>query len=288
LNAEQHRRKSNPNPLNTRKRLVVNADDFGFTPDVNGGIVEAHRRGILTAATLMANGAAFDDAARLARQVPSLDAGCHLVLIGGRSLLHPNRPLPHTIPRLLAAIASREIRIYDELAAQVRRLFAAGIRPTHLDTHKHTHLAPPVLDAVARLSQEFGIVWVRRPFDLPLNMLRGVTPRAQQLTSGALGLLRGRFQRALEKRHCRTTDYFAGFQMTGRLRTQELVELLGAIPTGITELMCHPGRCGPALRNANTRLKESRERELEALTAPETRRAVEENGIELVGFGSLT
>ena len=69
------------------KHLVVNADDFGFTPDVNQGIVEAHRRGILTAATLMANGDAFDDAVRLARETPTLDIGCHLVLIGGRSLL---------------------------------------------------------------------------------------------------------------------------------------------------------------------------------------------------------
>ena len=273
--------------MNTRKRLVVNADDFGFTPDVNAGIVEAHRRGILTATTLMANGAAFEDAARLARQTPSLDIGCHLVLIGGGSLLGVNARLPATAPRLLAAIASREIKIYDELAAQIRRIFAAGIRPTHLDTHKHTHLAPPVLEAVARLSEEFGVVWVRRPFDLPLNTLRGVAPRALQLTSRALGLLRGQFQRTLEKRHCRTTDYFAGFQITGRFRTQELVDLLGAIPTGITELMCHPGHCGQELRNARTRLKESRERELEALTAPETRRAVDKNGIELVGFGSL-
>ena len=67
------------------KRLVVNADDVGFTPDVNEGIVEAHRDGILTATTLMANGDAFDDAVKLARAVPSLDVGCHLVLVGGRA-----------------------------------------------------------------------------------------------------------------------------------------------------------------------------------------------------------
>jgi len=71
---------------------VVNADDFGFTPDVNQGIVEAHRRGILTATTLMANGAAFDDAVRLARETPALDIGCHLVLVGGASLA-TGRPL---------------------------------------------------------------------------------------------------------------------------------------------------------------------------------------------------
>ena len=70
-----------------RKQLVVNADDFGFTPDVNQGIVEAHNHGILTATTLMANGEAFDEAVRLARATPTLDIGCHLVLIGGRSPL---------------------------------------------------------------------------------------------------------------------------------------------------------------------------------------------------------
>jgi predicted glycoside hydrolase/deacetylase ChbG (UPF0249 family) len=272
--------------LTGRKQLVVNADDFGFTPDVNEGIVEAHRRGILTATTLMANGAAFDDAVRLARETPSLDIGCHLVLIGGRSLL-TGRALPASVPQLLAALARREVRPYQELAPQVRRILDAGIRPTHLDTHKHTHLAPPVLDAVARLGEEFGIRWVRRPFDFPLNALHGTVPRLKRLTSDALGLMRRRFHRVLQRHGCRTTDHFAGFQITGRFRTAELVHLMGAIPEGSTELMCHPGRCGAALRSARTRLKESREQELEALVAPEVRAAMERNGIELVTYAEL-
>lgn len=272
--------------MSSLKQLVVNADDFGFTPDVNEGIVEAHRRGILTATTLMANGAAFEDAAQLARAAPSLDIGCHLVLVGGSSLV-TGKAFPLTVPQLLAAMARREIRVYDELAAQVRRIVDAGIRPTHLDTHKHTHLAPPVLNAVARLGEEFGIRWVRRPFDFPLNALRGGVPRVKRLASGAMGLLRRRFHRVLEKHGCRTTDHFAGFQITGRFCTAALVELLGAMPPGSTELMCHPGRCGEALRHARTRLKESREQELAALVAPEVREAVERNGIELVNYRRL-
>jgi predicted glycoside hydrolase/deacetylase ChbG (UPF0249 family) len=265
---------------------VVNADDFGFTADVSQGIVEAHRHGILTATTLMANGAAFDQAVRLARETPTLDIGCHLVLIGGRSLL-TGKPFPLTVAQLLKALAHREIRVYDELAAQVRRILEAGVRPTHLDTHKHTHLAPPVLDAVARLGEEFGIRWVRRPFDFPLNALRGTVPRLKRLTSRAMGLLRRRFHRVLEEHGCRTTDHFAGFQITGRFRTAELVQLLAVIPEGSTELMCHPGRCGEALRGAHTRLKESREHELEALVAPQTRAALERHGIELVNYAGL-
>ncbi len=270
--------------MTARKQLVVNADDFGFTPDVNRGIVEAHARGILTATTLMANGAAFEDAVRLARQTPSLDIGCHLVLVSGRSVL-TGKPLPLTVPALLAAMARREVRIYDEFSAQVRKILDAGLAPTHLDTHKHTHLAPPVLDAVARIAQESGIRWVRRPFDFPLNGQR--IPPAKKLVSNILGLLRRRFHRVLARRGCRTTDHFAGFQITGRFRTAELLELLAVVPAGSTELMCHPGHCGPALRAARTRLKESREAELEALTAPEVREALGRHGIELVNYAAL-
>jgi hopanoid biosynthesis associated protein HpnK len=272
--------------LSARKQLVVNADDFGFTPDVNEGIVEGHRRGILTATTLMANGAAFDDAVEWAREAPSLDIGCHLVLIGGRSLT-TSKALPRSVPQLLAALTRREIRVYEELAAQVRRIEDAGLRPTHLDTHKHTHLAPPVLDAVARLAEETGIRWVRRPFDFPLTASRGTIPRMKQLTSDALRLLRRRFHRVLQKHGCLTTDYFAGFQITGRFRSRQLVELLAQLPEGTTELMCHPGRCRDALRGAPTRLKESREAELEALIDPEVRESLERHGIELVSYRDL-
>jgi chitin disaccharide deacetylase len=268
--------------LTTAKFLIVNADDFGFTPDVNEGILEAHRNGILTATTLMANGAAFDDAVRLAVAQPSLDIGCHLVLVGGRSIL-TGRPYPLTVSQLLLAIAKREIRLYEELAAQVRKILAAGISPTHLDTHKHTHLAPPVLEAVARIAEEFEIRWVRRPFDFPMTT---AAPFLQRATSRALTLVRRRFHRTLERRHCRTTDTFAGFLLTGRFRAAELMELIHQLPDGLTELMCHPGRCREPLRQARTRLKESREQELGALTAPETRRALEACGVQLVNYRS--
>ncbi len=266
--------------LSARRQLVVNADDFGFTPDVNRGILEAHRRGILTATTLMATGDAFEDALGLARQADTLDIGCHLVLVGGRSLV-TGRPYPPTVAKLLGALARHEMDPYREFEAQVRRIVAAGVRPTHLDTHKHTHLAPPVLDAVARIAREFGIAWVRRPFDFPMGAMGGV-PRLRRLAGAALGLLRPRFHRVLERAGCRTTDHFAGFQITGRFRARELVELLAMLPAGSTELMCHPGYCTEALRQARTRLKESREEELRALVAPEVRAALERNGVELV------
>ena len=216
------------------KYLITNADDFGYTRDVNEGIVHAHREGILTATTLMATGAAFDHAVALARENPSLDVGVHLVLVGSAGF-------PRTVARLISQIALRRIRIYDELTAQVRKVLAAGIRPSHLDTHKHTHLLPPVLDAVARISSEFQIPWVRRPFDLPLNA--GGVPWRRRAVSKTLGFARAGFHRVLSRYGCRTTDHFAGFQMTGHYDAAELARLIRHLPEGVTEFMCHPGFC---------------------------------------------
>ncbi|MBI5282546.1 MAG: ChbG/HpnK family deacetylase [Candidatus Solibacter usitatus] len=269
------------------KWLAVNADDFGFTRDVNSGIVEAHTRGILTSTTLMANGHAFDDAVALARATPSLDVGVHFVLVGGYSLLQPERPLPATVAALLRAVALRRIRVYDELKAQIERILDAGIRPTHADTHKHTHLFPPVLDAVARLSAEYGIHWVRRPFDLPLHGSPAQVPWSVRATSRALASVRARFHRTLARYGCHTTDWFAGFQITGRFQAADVLRLLHNLPGGTTEFMVHPGFCTGELRAASTRLKESRAAELNALTDPAVAAAVKELGVRLAPYPDL-
>lgn len=265
--------------------LIVNADDFGFTRDVNAGIVDAHRNGILTATTLMANGNAFEDAVALARQYPSLDIGCHLVLVGGDSLTTPRKPLPRNVKELLAAVLRSQIPIEQELDLQIARIVDAGIRPSHLDTHKHTHLLPPVLDAVARLSRKYNIPWVRRPFDYPMQA--GAVPLSRRLLSRSLDFLRRRFHRVLAAQGCRTTDHFAGFALTGYLRANELIQILGQLPPGSTEFMTHPGYCTKELRNSPTRLKESREAELNALIAPETKAALQSLGIRLTNYRSL-
>jgi predicted glycoside hydrolase/deacetylase ChbG (UPF0249 family) len=235
------------------KYLITNADDFGFTRDVNEGIVQAHRQGILTATTLMATGPAFDHAVGLARENPELDVGVHLVLVGSEGY-------PATVARLVASLG--RIRIYDELARQVSKVVDAGIRPTHLDTHKHIHLLPPVLGAVARLSEEFKIPWVRQP-------------------------LAGLFQGVLARYGCRTTDHFRGFALTGRYDAARLAKLIRQLPEGITEFMCHPGFCTDELRRASTRLKESRRQELDALTSPAVRAALEESNVVLARYADL-
>jgi chitin disaccharide deacetylase len=267
------------------RQLVVNADDFGFARDVNRGILEAHTRGILTATTLMANGAAFDDAVALARTHPSLDIGCHLVMVQGPSLARRGAELPSSIPQLVHQLLSKQIDPYAELRPQIAKVLDAGLRPLHLDTHKHTHLWPSVLDAVARLSEEFRIPWVRRPFDLPLA--GGRVPWTKRAVSRGLSSLRGHFHSKLRAHGCRTTDHFAGFQITGRYRAAELAALIRSLPLGITEFMCHPGVCTEELRGCTTRLKESREQELGALVSAEVRHAMTESGVRLVRFADL-
>ena len=192
---------------------------------------------------------------------------------------------PDSVTRLIEAIALKRIRVYDALAAQVRKILNAGLAPTHLDTHKHTHLLPPVLDAVARISEEFGIPWVRRPFDFPLSA--GGIGWTKRAISGAFGIVRPRFQRVLARHGCRSTDHFAGFRITGNYDAADLTALIHALPEGSTEFMCHPGRCTAELRAAETRLKESREREFQALTSAEVRSALRETGVELVSYRQL-
>ncbi len=148
---------------------------------------------------------------------------------------------------------------------------------------KHTHLIPTVLRAVTRVAQEFHVRWIRRPFDFRWP---GEPPTSWRLRLGSrlLGSMRPIFDRLLAQSGCRSTDHFIGLRMTGRFDAADLVRLIPALPPGITEFMCHPGRCGPELESARTRLKPSRERELAALIAPETREALTTFQVELVGF----
>ncbi len=172
-----------------KRQLVVNADDFGFTPDVNEGIVEAHRRGILTATTLMANGDAFDDAIACARETPSLDIGCHLVLIGGQSLL-TGQHFPHKRHAIGCALARRDIRPYDELA-RANSTRSGRRHPAYASRYAQAH--PPRPACARRRRAALG--GVRHPLGAPPlrfsaehDARRG--SELKRMTSNALGLLR--------------------------------------------------------------------------------------------------
>ena len=254
------------------KRLIVNADDFGFTRDVNAGIIEAHTNGILTATTLMANGEAFDNAVRLAQENPTLAIGCHLVLVQGHSVID-GAPLAQTLGEVLIRLAQRRLNGYQELRAQIQKILDAGIRPTHLDSHKHTHIVPAIFGIVVRLAQEFSIPYVRLPLDQTTPYAGWVCGRVDPF-----------YRKAARQRKVRMTDHFLGYRLTGTLDEASLVNTLQNLKEGTTEFMCHPGLLGPELQAAPTRLKASRLRELEALTSPRVRAVMDEAGVRLATF----
>ncbi len=256
-------------------RVIFNADDFGFTRDVNEGIVEANRDGVLGATTLMANGEAFEHAVTLARKTPALDVGVHLVMVQGESVSQPGQPLPSTLAELAQALLLRRIDPKAEAEAQVRKILSAGIRPGHIDAHKHSHLFPPVLRALTHVARKFGIPWARKPFDhdAESGVARAMKVMQPSMTNRLAGL--------------QSTDHFAGFELTGKLNTVSMVRALEALPAGLTEFMCHPGHCTAELQNAPTRLKQSRAIELAALTSPEVRQTIERRGIIVTRFSEI-
>ncbi len=264
------------------KRLVVNADDFGFTSDVNEGILQSHCDGIVRSASLMANGSAFDDAVAISRRHPALGVGCHLTLVQGESLARPGTRLSPTVLQLLATGLPVDF-VLAEFRAQVEAVLACGIQPTHLDTHKHIHCLPRLLDVVAQVADEFAIRWLRKPFDVPL----GWAPPLRTVVSLAMRPFRIPFEERLRRCQCRTADYFAGFRSTGTLSAPQLVSLLGSLPDGLGEFVCHPGICGSELLRADTRLKHSREVELRALCSAEVKRAARLHGISLVSYREI-
>ena len=286
------------------RRLIVNADDFGFTQGVNRAIVEAHRHGIVTSATIMANGRAFQDAISQAQAIPTLGVGCHVVLIDGQplsdskqipSLTSSDGQFGNSLKSFAARALTRRLDAYQieaEAGAQIRKLQSAGIRVSHVDTHKHTHLFPSVLRPVLRAAQACGVRAIRNPFG-PRKPLRSVdlAKRPSLWTRYAevrmFRSLANKFREAAKKEGFVTTDGTFGIVVTGSLDEQLFRAIATIIPEGTWEFVCHPGYNDDDLRTANTRLRESRESELRLLTMPDVRQLLSRQGIELISYRDL-
>jgi hopanoid biosynthesis associated protein HpnK len=286
------------------KQLILNADDFGMTRGVNEGIIRAHREGILTSATLMANGEAFDDAVERAHANKELGVGCHLVLVGGNcvapkdsvaSLVDADGNLPGSLPLFVAKISSGIIRteeIERELRGQIERIRAAGIEPTHLDTHKHTHAHPRVMEALGRVAKECGIARVRKPMEnlrdsWGTSQAGGQGVSMQILAAGAVRAIAPRFTAISKKYGLISPDHFLGLAMTGQLGPAVLRRVIGTIADGTSEIMLHPGICDSDLARSGSRLQKQREDELRGLLDPGVRSAVTERGIRLISYREL-
>ncbi len=285
------------------RRLIVNADDFGLTSGVNRAIVEAHARGVVTSSTLMANGPAFAETVLLAEANPRLSVGCHVVLIDGEPVLDAQRLSSITTEGhfrdglktfAMRAIAGRmkAEEITAEATAQIHKIQAAGISVSHVDTHKHTHLFPKILRPVLRAAAECGVRAVRNPFGprMPLRssqLLRRPNLWTRFAEVRVLSRFAGKFHEAVDREGFATPDGTLGIEVTGTLDETLFHAIAESIPEGTWEFVCHPGYNDADLKAARTRLRESRETELRALTLPAAREVLDRQGIQLISYGEL-
>jgi predicted glycoside hydrolase/deacetylase ChbG (UPF0249 family) len=288
-------------------RLIINADDFGLTPGINRAIAELHDAGALTSATLMANGPAFDDAVAIARARPSLGVGCHIVLTDGAPVA-PSSEIPSLLDRkstqpqlrrslldfhraiLTGRIRPQEIAL--EANAQIARLQSAGIRITHLDTHKHTHILPSVARILVEIAERMGIPAMRNPYEPGWATALSHASATRRLQVRILNRLRSRFHDLPQIRSgiVRTTGGTLGVSATGTLDEPTLRALLRHAPEGIWELVTHPGYNDRDLDAVTTRLRSTREVEYAALLAAFTSSSPESlnpSGLQLIHYGEL-
>jgi hopanoid biosynthesis associated protein HpnK len=283
------------------KRLIVNADDFGLTNGVNRAIIEGHARGAITSATLMANMPAFDAAVRLAKDHPSLGVGLHFNITQGPpvadasrvgSLIDDSGEFWGTSQAVLGRMLAGRLNIEEvviELRAQIEKALNAGLRLTHVDSHKHTHALPQICEAIISTIKGYGINAVRAPrelwrFDRGAKSFKLITQSA-----GAFGLsqLCRIGDARLKKSGVKTPDYFFGVARSGFWTKPWLIDLIERLPAGASELMCHPGYDDAELDGVKTRLRASRANELRLLTDPDVVAKLKENDVKLINFSSL-
>lgn len=285
----------------------MNADDLGWTEGVNHGIAEAHRRGLVTSTSLLANGRAFDSAVVVIRENPDLGVGVHLNLSDGpstalpakvASLLNNNSKLEGGTESLLLRLAGRNLPLEEverEWDAQIAKIKGAGISPTHLDGHKHVHMLPGLFELALRLAKKHGIGAIRISHE-DSRLRAALSSGGEQKTGVVLkqgvqarGLkLLAQDAREMAERACiASADYFCGIAQTGVLTRNGVESLLESLPDGTTELMCHPGYMDEELRQSATRLQKSRQVELAILTDMAVRKLVATKGIRLINYAFL-
>jgi chitin disaccharide deacetylase len=284
-------------------RLIINADDFGLTTGVNRAIAELHLAKVVTSATLMATGPAFEDAVAIAHAHPTLGVGCHIVLTDGIPVSHPQsiptllgadgktfRPsLLDFVQALLRGMISED-DIEREALAQLQKLQRAGIDVTHFDTHKHTHLFPAVARPLLHLAERTSIGAIRSPFEQSWSLALGHGNRLRRLQVKLLGRLRTQFEHLPQIRNGRvlTTDGTIGISATGHLDASTLRQILSALPAdGTFELCCHPGYNDTDLDRVITRLRGHRDVERLALLAEVPRVFLHQNAPQLINYGDL-
>lgn len=277
------------------KILIVNADDFGLTHSISYGILKCFKEGILTSASVLTNGKAFEEAVRLTKE-NNLDVGIHLTLMDGkpvsgssavRSLVDkegnfPKNYINFSLQYFYSKILLSEVE--TEFRAQIKKFLDAGLKPNHINGHNHVHMFPAITEVVIKLMKQYGIKFMR----IPIVPVRPLWDKLSINSAAKLFLIAfaKSAKRKILEHDLHTTDFFEGLFISGRLSKKNLMEALERIKPGVTELMCHPGHADEeslALYPWNYHWEE----EAEALCDAEVRNAVEHLGIKLSGFGAV-
>ncbi len=272
-----------------RIRAVVVADDFGRSLSVNRAIAEAHERGIVTAASIMAGGDAFEQAVQIAKSHPRLSVGLHVTLCDGRSVL-PCAEIPDLVdssgsfekkPSLAwikYGAAALLCQLEREIEAQFDRLEESGIHPSHVDSHHHLHMRPAVFGILCRLASRRGVRWIRipnEPFSLVLR-LRSVERGAISFIEWAVfGLFGASHTRKARRFGLKAISNSYGLSRTGRVDEKYLLDVLAG-PGDVFEIFAHPDLATDAGR-----------RELEALTSSVVRERLS-SFVTAVGYRDLS
>jgi chitin disaccharide deacetylase len=276
------------------KQLIVNADDLGLTPAVNRGVIRAFQDGIVTSASLIVTGSAFEEAVILARENRGLDVGLHLTLVEERAVLGPD-VLPTLVdeigrfPSTSAEFIRRAIlgginwlEVEREIAAQIALFQETGLRLSHLNSHQHLHMFPPVFQIVRRLARWLENVWIRNPVG-PWRKSPG-TPMGRWVQRLGLNLTCLSTRRLRDGSQPQMPDGMYGFEVSGCLTRRALEQILPKIPDGLYELVCHPGEDDADTQARYRHWGYHWAEELSALVAPEMKAVLNEHGIALTSF----
>jgi predicted glycoside hydrolase/deacetylase ChbG (UPF0249 family) len=280
-------------PVTGLKKLIVNADDLGLSSAINTGIIQSHVHGIVSSTSIVASGEAFDEAVELARVHPSLGVGVHLTLVEENSVappsqipsLAPNGVFPRSYGELVKKVVTGAIRLTDierEFRAQIEKCLVAGIQPTHLDSHQHTHALPLIFPLSVRVANDYKIAGIRIPRAFPaFRDIYASRFIGKFILCGLAHVDAAVFRRG----NCRTTDRFAGLFESGALSERPLLQILAGLSRGTTELMCHPGCADASPRYASWNKR--RQIEFQALTSASAKAAIQEHSIEVINFRQL-
>jgi len=235
------------------RQLIVTADDFGLAPAVNRAVEEAHRRGILSAASLMVTAPAAADAIERARHLPRLGVGLHLVLVDGRPALPPEE-IPDLVGpdgRFPTNVATAGINIFcrprtrmqleREIRAQLELFRNSGLVLDHVNAHHHFHVHPTIAATLVRLAPEYGIKAVRVPSERPIESWRVAGDRLVRRLAGWLAHSPwvSSLRRRLDRAGIRFNDCVLGLSDTGDMRAERVARYLANLPEGVSELYVH-------------------------------------------------